>query len=212
MTSGSDYCYCCCCCYCLLLLPQVTTGSDVYSFGVLMWQCYTGHEPFVLKAGLPVPNPAFPYFPPSAHPEYRDLADSCLRRDPHLRPSFSEISSRLADFFSQERQQQQLATAPLKPAPAYLTTVDGPEAVADGCSNPAAAGGVPVVVAVAGGSNSLAAGGGPDVRQLASVPPGDMRRGVDGTSSIDHQESRNVLANCLLNSYPPYLQQAPQLQ
>ena len=167
---------------------------------MLLWSLYTGKNPYMAKAGMLVPNPTFPQFSPSAHPEYQDLANSCLRRDPHLRPSFSEISSRLADFFSQERQQQQLATAPLKPAPAYLTTVDGPEAVADGCSNPAAAGGVPVVVAVAGGSNSLAAGGGPDVRQLASVPPGDMRRGVDGTSSIDHQESRNVLANCLLNS------------
>ena len=90
---AGHHCYCPC-------LPQVTTGSDVYSFGVLMWSLYTGQQPYVYKAGMFMPNTLFPRFPRSAHPEYKSLAESCLRRDPHERPSFVEIMNSMHKFFN----------------------------------------------------------------------------------------------------------------
>ena len=102
-------CYCPCPpqsgrhCYCLPATApaphnQVTMGSDVYSFGVLMWYLYMGMQPYMLKDGVLMRNTIFPHFPRSAQPEYRSLAESCLQRDPHMRPSFVEISSSLSKY------------------------------------------------------------------------------------------------------------------
>ena len=80
--------------------PQVTTGSDVYSFGVLMWSLYMGQKPYVVKAGEVLPNMLFPHFPVHAPPQYTGLVQSCLRRDPHERPTFPEITASLVAFFN----------------------------------------------------------------------------------------------------------------
>ena len=119
-----------------MLLPQVTTGSDVYSFGVLLWSLYTGKNPYTHnKAGLLVPSSYFPLFPPATLPEYRDLANSCLRRDPHLRPSFVEITRKLVEFFNRESQGAGTgasattgpapAGGPARPAPPFLDGAQG---------------------------------------------------------------------------------------
>ena len=89
----SPACLSAACCH---TCEQVTTGSDVYSFGVLMWYLYMGMQPYMLKDGVLMRNTIFPHFPRSAQPEYRSLAESCLQRDPHMRPSFVEISSSLS--------------------------------------------------------------------------------------------------------------------
>ena len=47
-----------------------------------------------------LPNTLFPRFPRSAHPEYKSLAESCLRRDPHERPSVVEIMNSMHKFFN----------------------------------------------------------------------------------------------------------------
>ena len=97
---------------------QITTGSDVYSFGVLMWSLYMGQQPYVIRSGVLFTNPLFPHFPKAghaAHPQYTCLTERCLRRDPHERPSFTEISGSLMDFFNR------VAAAPGPPQPAPPT-------------------------------------------------------------------------------------------
>ena len=64
-----------------------------------MWSLYMGQRPYVVKAGRLLPNALFPHFPESAPPPYKDLSESCLRRDSHERPTFSEITVILAAFF-----------------------------------------------------------------------------------------------------------------
>ena len=83
------------CCACPACAMQVTTGSDVYSYGVLMWCLYTGENPYLCERGLLVPNKRFPLFPDPTPPLYKQLAERCLQRDPHDRPTFAEISARL---------------------------------------------------------------------------------------------------------------------
>ena len=86
---------------CLHMCLQVTLASDVYSFGVLMWLLYTGQEPFVHRAGMWLPNTLFPRFPTCAPPQYVDLVRSCLRKDPHERPTFPELTASLVAFFNE---------------------------------------------------------------------------------------------------------------
>ena len=108
-------------CYCLNLL-QVTTGSDVYSFGVLMWSLYMGQQPYVVRSGVLFTNPLFPHFPTAghaAHPQYTYLAERCLRRDPHERPSFAEITDCLLDFFTR----QSVAPGPPQAVPPTVSRV-----------------------------------------------------------------------------------------
>ena len=66
-----------------------------------MWSLYKGQQPYVLKAGVLMPNTLFPHFTQSAHPVYKGLAESCLRRDPHERPSFAELAGSLFKFFDE---------------------------------------------------------------------------------------------------------------
>ena len=67
-----------------------------------MWSLYTGQQPYVLQAGLFMHNALFPHFPQSAPPEYRSLAERCLRGDPHQRPTFPEIKGSLISIFSKD--------------------------------------------------------------------------------------------------------------
>ena len=66
-----------------------------------MWSLYTGQLPYVWKAGVLLPNTLFPYFPAHAPPQYTVLVQRCLRRDPHERPTFPEITASLVAFFNE---------------------------------------------------------------------------------------------------------------
>ena len=79
----------------------MTLASDVYSFGVLMWCLYTGQLPYVHRTGAWQCNALFPHFPVHAPPLYTGLVQSCLRRDPHDRPTFPEITASLVAFFNE---------------------------------------------------------------------------------------------------------------
>ena len=97
------HCWTTCCCLPPPTCPlQVTKGSDVYSFGVLMWSFITGQVPYVIQGDDVLPNKQFPTFPPTAPAQYVDLAELCLRRDPHERPTFLDIAQSLMTIFSAE--------------------------------------------------------------------------------------------------------------
>ena len=86
---------------------QVTKGSDAYSFGVLLWSMWCRQHPWGNdRSGRIVPNPRFPTFNRThtsdtsrAHAEYICLAEACMQRDPHKRPTFAEIEASLASIF-----------------------------------------------------------------------------------------------------------------
>ena len=87
-----------------------------------MWSLYMGQQPYVVRSGVLFTNPLFPHFPKTGnatHPQYTCLAERCLRRDPHERPSFAEITDCLIDFFSRDR----VAPGPPQPAPPTLSMV-----------------------------------------------------------------------------------------
>ena len=88
-----------------------------------MWSLYTGQLPYVVgRAGVLCSNPFFPHFPKAghaAHLQYTCLAERCLQRDPHERPSFKEIALTLLDFFNRPCG----APGPPQPAPPSLSIV-----------------------------------------------------------------------------------------
>ena len=170
----------------LLSVPlQVTTGSDAYSFGVLMWSLYTGEQPYACKSGLLLSNPLFPHFPKAghaAHPQYTCLAERCLRMDPHERPSFTEITESLLDFFNRES----VATGPPKPAPPTLdievpSSPSQPASTAHSHNTPGLSEPPPAMSApapAAGGDDSI----------------------IFSSSRVGYIDSRHLLASCLLSA------------
>lgn len=85
-----------------LRLPQLegrlTKAADAYSFGVLCWEMYQGRAAshgssgkplhFVLKQQL---ESGLPPLPETAPASFRALVQSCMVRDPALRPQFPGI-------------------------------------------------------------------------------------------------------------------------
>ena len=187
MTPQRDFVY--------LLCPpalQITTGSDVYSFGVLMWSFYTGQQPYVWAAGMLRPNTLFPHFPTAAAPQYKSLAERCLQRDPHQRPTFAEISDSLVAFFSEEMDGPGTAPAgPARPAPPTLHNV---EVLATATSTPADATAMNAPI-----SNS----------NLVNGPYGSSVTCVDYSRSY---AVRSQLVSCLLSRQLPSPQQQQQLE
>ena len=152
---------------------QVTTGSDVYSYGVLMWCLYTGENPYLCERGLLVPNKRFPLFPDPTPPLYKQLAERCLQRDPHDRPTFAEISARLVALCD-PGPSIPMPAGPPRPAPPTLNAE--PQAVATAATatgerQP------PTVTAVKFGSGS-----------------GEKEQGL----VIGFCDSRSMLGSCLL--------------
>lgn len=90
------------------MAPELLNGSsskvsekvDVFSFGIVLWEILTGEEPYAnmhygaIIGGI-VSNTLRPLVPSFCDSEWKRLMEQCWAPDPVVRPSFTEIASRL---------------------------------------------------------------------------------------------------------------------
>ncbi|GAA0153356.1 non-receptor serine/threonine protein kinase [Lithospermum erythrorhizon] len=79
---------------------KVSEKVDVFSFGIVLWEILTGEEPYAnmhygaIIGGI-VNNTLRPTIPSYCDAEWRKLMEQCWAPNPSVRPSFTEIASRL---------------------------------------------------------------------------------------------------------------------
>ncbi|XP_075506539.1 RAF-like serine/threonine-protein kinase 20 isoform X2 [Primulina tabacum] len=79
---------------------KVSEKVDVFSFGIVLWEILTGEEPYAnmhygaIIGGI-VSNTLRPPIPSYCDLEWRRLMEQCWAPNPSMRPSFTEIASRL---------------------------------------------------------------------------------------------------------------------
>ncbi|KAE8661254.1 Kinase superfamily protein with octicosapeptide/Phox/Bem1p domain, putative isoform 2 [Hibiscus syriacus] len=79
---------------------KVSEKVDVFSFGIVLWEIFTGEEPYAnihygaIIGGI-VSNTLRPTIPSFCDPEWRKLMEQCWSPNPAARPSFTEIANRL---------------------------------------------------------------------------------------------------------------------
>ncbi|KAL3851020.1 hypothetical protein ACJIZ3_012902 [Penstemon smallii] len=90
------------------MAPELLNGSsskvsekvDVFSFGIVLWEILTGEEPYTnmhygaIIGGI-VNNTLRPTIPSYCDPDWKRLMEECWAPNPAVRPSFTEIASRL---------------------------------------------------------------------------------------------------------------------
>ncbi|GFR41123.1 hypothetical protein Agub_g1768, partial [Astrephomene gubernaculifera] len=82
---------------------HLTMGSDTFSFGVLLWEMYTGQQPY---AGLQAAQIVMGVqagqltleWPPDSDPRIVDLVEGCIQRNPAARPSFNQLINQLTSL------------------------------------------------------------------------------------------------------------------
>ncbi|KAJ6839335.1 uncharacterized protein M6B38_315115 [Iris pallida] len=98
------------------MAPELLNGSsnkvsekvDVFSFGIVMWEILTGEEPYAnmhygaIIGGI-VNNTLRPPVPATCDLEWKNLMEQCWAPDPHQRPSFTQIASRLRAMASRTK-------------------------------------------------------------------------------------------------------------
>ncbi|KAK9275206.1 hypothetical protein L1049_022468 [Liquidambar formosana] len=79
---------------------KVSEKVDVFSFGIVLWEILTGDEPYAnmhygaIIGGI-VNNTLRPTIPSYCDSEWKNLMEQCWAPNPVVRPSFTEIASRL---------------------------------------------------------------------------------------------------------------------
>ncbi|KAL1556037.1 hypothetical protein AAHA92_11705 [Salvia divinorum] len=106
------------------MAPELLNGSsskvsekvDVFSFGIVLWEILTGEEPYAnmhygaIIGGI-VNNTLRPTIPSYCDSEWRQLMEQCWAPNPVMRPSFTEIASRLRVMSAAAQPQPRKAAA-----------------------------------------------------------------------------------------------------
>ncbi|GFH26300.1 protein kinase domain-containing protein [Haematococcus lacustris] len=86
---------------------KVYPQGDVYAFGIMMWEIMVAVVTHNLR----------PKFPDTCPEWYKTLAYKCWRKDPKLRPAFSDITAYLLQMIGEREWQPAVATTTAKPPP-----------------------------------------------------------------------------------------------
>ncbi|KAG2500059.1 hypothetical protein HYH03_002336 [Edaphochlamys debaryana] len=82
---------------------HLTMGSDTFSFGVLLWEMYTGQQPYAglqaaqIVMGVQAGQLSLEW-PPDSDPRIVELVEVCIARNPAARPTFLQLISQLTSL------------------------------------------------------------------------------------------------------------------